>query len=134
MSTALCIAALGGAVLASLPGPLVTLSWTHSVEKTQWREVWRVGEGLLHPVEARVKGTGAGMEPGPDARLRDGWLVWVPNLPPQERILLAASAFTGDHRLCAGGECRALSGWTGPRADGPVELRACRAGEAPARP
>ncbi|MGF7177164.1 DUF1850 domain-containing protein [Azospirillum doebereinerae] len=120
----LCLTALGGALLAALPGPSFTLSWTHSIEKTEWREEWRVEAQRLVPVEARVQGTGAGMEPGPDARQVDGWLVWVPNLPPQDSLTLAASSFTADHRLCAGGDCRPLADWTGRR-DEPVTLRAC---------
>jgi len=120
----LCLTALGGALLAALPGPSFTLSWTHSIKKTEWREEWRVEDGGLLPVEARIKGTGAGMEPGPDARRVDGWLVWTPGLPPQGSLTLAASSFTAEHRLCAGGDCRLLSAWTGRR-DEPVTLRAC---------
>lgn len=125
MTPALCIALVGGSVLASLPGPSFTLSWTHSIEKTEWRESWWIADGRLRMEEARVKGTGAGMEPGPDTRTEGGWLVWTPTLPPQERLVLAASAFTGDHTLCAAGECRPLGGWTGPRPPGPVELSPC---------
>ncbi|MBP2227312.1 hypothetical protein J2847_000592 [Azospirillum agricola] len=125
MSGSLCLTALGGALLAALPGPSFTLSWTHSIEKTEWREEWRVDSGRLVPVEASVRGTGAGMEPGPDARLTaDGWWVWVPGLPPQEGVTLAASSFTADHRLCADGLCKPLADWTGRR-DTAVTLRAC---------
>lgn len=124
-AAALCVALVGGAVLASLPGPSFTLSWTHSIEKTEWRESWRIADGRLHLEQARVKGGGAGVEPGPDAQAEDGWLVWTPSLPPQERVVLAASAFTADHTLCAAEECRPLAAWTGARPPGPVELRAC---------
>ena len=122
----LCLFALGGALLASLPGTDFTLSWTHSIEKTEWHERWSTDSGLLRLVEARIRGTGAGMEPGPGARLTDdGWLAWVPDLPPQDSIALAASGFTGEHRLCAGADCRPLSGWAGV-ADQAVVMRACR--------
>ncbi|KAA0681388.1 DUF1850 domain-containing protein [Roseomonas genomospecies 6] len=126
MSAALCLSALGGAVLAALPGPAFTLSWTHSVEKTEWREDWRIEQGRLVLTEARVKGGGAGMEPPEGARLAGGWWVWAPALPPQERVVLAASSFTPDHTLCAGGECRPLRGWTGGTLPGPLELKPCR--------
>lgn len=131
MSTALCIAALGGAVLAALPGPSFTLSWTHSIEKTEWRESWRIVDHRLVLTEARAKGTGAGMEPAAGARLAGGWLVWTPDLKPQERIVLAASTFTPDHTLCAGADCRPLRAWIGGSASnslefqGPLELRVC---------
>lgn len=123
--SSLCLTALGGALLAALPGPSFTLSWTHSIEKTEWREAWRVEAGRLVLAEARVRGTGAGMEPGPDARRIDGWLVWVPALPPQERVTLAASSVTADHRLCAAGVCKPLGAWTGRRNEA-VTLAACR--------
>lgn len=121
----LCLFALGGALLASLPGGAFTLSWTHSIEKTEWREQWSIDAGRLRLVEARIRGTGAGMEPGPDARMTaDGWMAWRPDLPPQDSVTLAASGFTAEHRLCAGGDCRPLSGWTGI-ADRVITLRAC---------
>ncbi len=129
MSPGLCLAALGGAVLAALPGSSFTLAWTHSVARTEWREDWRAEDGRLVLAEARITGTGAGMEPPADARREGRWWVWVPDLAPQERILLAASAFTDDHTLCAGGLCRPLAAWTGaaPGAapPGPVEIRVC---------
>lgn len=125
MSVALCLSALGGAVLAALPGPAFTLSWTHSVEKTEWREDWRIEAGRLSLTEARVKGTGAGMEPPQGARLADGWWIWVPAVPPLERLVLAASSYTPDHRLCAGGECRPLHGWIGGPVPSPLELKPC---------
>ncbi|WP_448205067.1 DUF1850 domain-containing protein [Azospirillum sp. sgz302134] len=125
MSVSLCLAALGGAVLAALPGPSFTLSWTHSIEKTEWREEWRIADRNLLLTEARVKGTGAGMEPPAGARLSGGWLVWTPDLPPQERIVLAASGFTPDHTLCVGNECRPLHAWIGGPLPSPLELRVC---------
>ncbi|MBK3772835.1 DUF1850 domain-containing protein [Azospirillum brasilense] len=125
MSAALCLSALGGAVLAALPGPAFTLSWTHSVEKTEWREEWRIADGRLVLTEARVKGSGAGMEPPDGARLADGWWVWTPAVPPLERVVLAASIFTPDHELCAGQECRPLHGWIGGPVPSPLELKPC---------
>ena len=120
------MATLAGAVLASVAGTDITLSWTHSVEKTGWREEWRIDGDRLVAVEARVRGTGAGMEPPADARLVDGWWVWRPDLPPLERIVLAASTFTADHTLCVGASCRPLHGWTGPADGQPIVLEPCR--------
>lgn len=124
--SALCVATLAGAVLASIPGSDVVLSWTHSVEKTEWRESWRIDGDRLVPVEARIRSTGAGMEPPADARLVDGWWVWRPDPPPLERIVLAASSFAADHSLCVGGDCRPLHAWTGPAEDRPLVLEPCR--------
>jgi hypothetical protein len=53
-----------------------TLAWTNSVEKVEWQEDWRVTPQGLQLVSARVKGSGAGMEPPPEARLSDGWFQW----------------------------------------------------------
>lgn len=123
--TALCLALAGGALLASIPADHFTLSWTHSVEHTEWREEWRIDGGALVLESARVKGGGAGVEPPPDARLSDGWFVWTPRLPAQARVVLAASSYTAEHRLCVGGTCRALSEWLGGPPAGAVEMRAC---------
>lgn len=122
----LCLALAGAAsVLASIPAERFTLSWTHSVERTEWREDWRVTDSGLVLDTARVKGGGAGVEPPPDARVEAGWVVWQPRLPPQERVVLAASSYTADHRLCVEGACRPLHDWLGSTDDGPVELRPC---------
>lgn len=102
----LCLT-LGGARAAALAGELFTLSWIHSVERTEWREVWRLEPAGLMLVEARVKGSGAGVDPGEGARLADGWWIWTPSLPPQPALTLAVSGATpSGWRLCAqGGAC-----------------------------
>lgn len=123
--SAVCLLTLAGALLATLPGDTVTLSWTHSVEKTEWREVWRAEDGRMVPVEARIRGFGAGMEPPPDARLAGGWMVWRPAAPPSGRLELAASSFAGDHTLCVSGRCRPLREWTGAGWAGPVAVAPC---------
>jgi len=98
-----------GAKAVTLASGLFTLAWTHSVEGTEWREDWRVAPGGLVLVEARVKGSGAGMEPGEGARLEQGWWVWRPGLPPLPELALARSgATTAPWRLCADGACAAL--------------------------
>lgn len=95
------------------------LAWTHSVEKVEWREEWRVEPGRLVLYEASVEGSGAGMEPPPDAVFKDGRYVWHPNIVKDE-VLLARSDFTADWRLCVDGACRDL-----PKEKGQTLLRAC---------
>jgi len=56
-----CVAA-GGLVVA-LATNAFTLAWTHSIEKIRWEEDYRVENGRLRLVEARIAGSGAGMEP-----------------------------------------------------------------------
>jgi hypothetical protein len=126
----LCVYLLGGALLATLPGEVFELRWTHSVARTEWREVWRVApDGALILEEARINGTGAGMEPGEGAWSADGRQVWKPDGPPLPEVTLAASDFTAEHVLCAGEDCRVLSAWTGGIRDAAVTLKGC--GRAP---
>ena len=94
-----------------------TLSWTHSVEKTEWREAWKLTDKGLVVTEARVKGSGAGMDPGEGAVLRDGWWIWQPNQPPVPRLTLAASGATvSPWKLCAGKRCIELGAKLGETA------------------
>ena len=116
--TALCIAGAGLAV--QLAASAFTLSWTHTIEKTRWEEDWRIGPHSLVLVEARVKGSGAGMEPPAGARLRGGFYVWRPELE-REEVVLRRDPHAGDWRLCAGGECATIGTWLGRDAD-PVTL------------
>jgi hypothetical protein len=116
----LCIVAAGKTVTLAVAA--FTLSWTHSVERTRWREDWAITPAGLQIVEARVKGSGAGMEPAEGAVLRDGWWVYVPKLPPQRTLMLAASGATGGGwTLCTAQDCLTI----GATAGAPVELRPC---------
>jgi hypothetical protein len=116
----ICIAA--GGTTAKLAVAAFTLAWTHSVEHVRWEEDWLVAPDGLHLVEARVRGSGAGMEPGPDARLEDGWWRWHPEQPALPELLLAASGATGGGwSLCAANACREL----GAEAGAPIRLAAC---------
>jgi hypothetical protein len=86
-----------------------TLAWTHSVEKIDWQEDWRITGKGLELVQARVKGFGAGMEPPADARLVDGWFQWQPKRAPMPEVVLGNSGAAGEWRLCNDGSCRTLS-------------------------
>lgn len=117
MSGLCMVVAAGLAVLT--PSDHFTLAWTHSVEKVEWREDWRVGSGRLVLDEASVMGSGAGMEPPPEAVLRDGRWTWRPGIVMDE-IVLARSDFTSDWRLCVDGVCGDLK-----KEEGQTRLRAC---------
>jgi hypothetical protein len=113
----LCVAASG--MVLSLAVDSFTLHWTHSVTRGLWWERWEVGAAGLRPVEARITGSGAGMEPPEGAVRVGGAWSFVPTLPPQQEVLLAASGATGDGwHLCAGDNCHAL----GAEAGEPVRL------------
>jgi hypothetical protein len=119
MTALVCIVS-GKAV--AVAASLFTLGWTHSVEKTEWQESWAVmPEGLILQ-EARVQGSGAGMEPGDDARREGDWWVWTPDLPPLPELVLAASGATASGwTLCDADGCRELGG----HKQEPIVLRPC---------
>ncbi len=103
----LCLASAGVVKMLSIAA--FTLVWTHSIEKIDWQEDWRVTPQGLLLVQARVKGSGAGMEPPPGARLVDGWFEWKPERAPMPEVVLGNSAAAGEWRLCDHETCRTLS-------------------------
>lgn len=124
--TGLCLA-LGAAIVA-LGVDTADLRWTHSVQKTEWRETWQATAEGLQLEQAAVQGSGAGMDPGPDAVLRDGFWVWQPKLPPQPELVLTRSAYTGsDWSICpVKSDCRPLGSYfPGIAADQAVTLKPC---------
>lgn len=98
-----------GAKTLAIAVNVFTLSWTHSVQKTLWQERWRVEAGGLRIVEARVEGSGAGMEAGEGAKFDGRFWRWTPNLPLLPQLLLRRSdAVPQGWTLCAAGTCRAI--------------------------
>lgn len=120
----LCFASAG--VLKALQVAAFTLVWTHSVEKVDWQEDWRVAPAGLTLIEARIKGSGAGMEPPPEARLSGGWWRWAPAPVARKEVVLGHSGAAGEWRVCVDGQCNALSELLGqtPDARGTV-MSAC---------
>jgi hypothetical protein len=106
----------GMSTVCLLAGVLYTLAWTHSVEKIEWQEDWRAEGGKLILVEARVQGSGAGMEPGEGAVLKDGVWRWQPRQVLLERVVLTQSPYVAGYLLCSQGTCRPL-GQLAPEAD-----------------
>ena len=85
-----------------------TLAWTHSIERVRWEEDYEVraatvnGEPVLHALMSRVRGSAAGMEPGPDAVLCDGWYHYLHRrlrAVPAGRGLPAAGSLAAQRRL-----------------------------------
>ncbi|MCB1906052.1 MAG: DUF1850 domain-containing protein [Rhodocyclaceae bacterium] len=124
MLTALCLA--GGGLASSIAATLFTLQWIHSVERLAWQEDWRLEGDALVLVEARIRGSGAGMDPPQGAVLRDG--VW--HYRTERRVaalLLSSGGSQPEYVLCAAGECRPITAWLGgPAGDGRIELFPCR--------
>ena len=103
----LCLASAG--VVKTLSVMAFTLVWTHSIEKVDWQEDWRITPQGLQLEQARVKGSGAGMEPPSEARLIDGWFQWQPKRAPMQEVLLGNSGAAGEWRFCMGANCETLS-------------------------
>jgi hypothetical protein len=115
-----------GAVQMLLAGDSFTLAWTHSVEKTRWEEDWNVGLAGLQLVEARIEGSGAGMEP-PQGAVFDGkvWRYHPPLAFVQDQIILARSGATaGAWEICSQGNCQPIPE-SGAADEGPAILKPC---------
>ncbi|WP_322995880.1 DUF1850 domain-containing protein [Castellaniella sp.] len=97
-----------------VPVRAFTLAWTHSIEKIRWEEDYWVqrdasGQAVLVAGQARVLGSGAGMDPPPDAiHHADGWYSYQPQTPPLQVLRLTRSIYTADYDWCVEGHCRPL--------------------------
>lgn len=129
----------------ALPARDLTLAWTHSIERVRWEERYAVvapadtgarcaplPHGALCPTQARVVGSGAGMEPAPHARWRSGGYEWAPAPTPLAALRLMHSVHAADYTLCVDGTCRPLTAWrahagqaAGTSVGGVVRLRPC---------
>jgi len=122
----LCLAAAAWSLV--LPLHAFTLAWTHSIEKIRWEEDYRVEGGLLHLTEARIRGTGAGMEVPEGAVLRNGVWHYRPAVGAVESLRLTRSPYTADYELCWDGACRPMHVMAGPVEETPlVEVFSCAA-------
>lgn len=120
----LCLAA--GGVVATLALSQFTLAWTHSIEKVRWEEDYRIEGAALRLVQARIHGSGAGMEPPAGSRLEHGVWRYRPALAPLPALRLTHSRYAGDYELCTDRGCRRLGDLIAAAGDGAaVELRAC---------
>lgn len=103
----LCLLASGKVTV--IAASAFTLAWTHSVERTAWEEDWKLTSRGLEIVEARVKGSGAGMDPPEGAVLSEGWWHYKPPLAPVKELHLATSGATAPWRLCTTNGCLKIS-------------------------
>ena len=120
----LCLFA--GAKITKLASLAFTLAWTHSVQKTTWEEDWLLTDAGLVITQARVESSGAGMEPGADAKFDGRFWRWRPDLPAMPNLTLNKSEMMPDGwRLCVAGACTNVAG-EGEAADR-VRLSRCPA-------
>ncbi|HMN21693.1 MAG TPA: DUF1850 domain-containing protein [Ottowia sp.] len=102
--------AAGDAGVRFVAASRFTLAWTHSIEKTRWEEDYRVrrdaaGRPGLQLERARIRGSGAGMEPPADAVLRDGWYEYRPAERHAGVLRLTRSIYTADYDWCVAEVC-----------------------------
>ena len=104
------ICLVAGLLLAQF-GDDITLRWTHSVQKTLWEEDYHREGETLRLVEARVQGSGAGMEAPPTAVLDERGWHYVPTLPSLPRVRLWHSSYVPPYAICAATICQPVTAW-----------------------
>ena len=105
----LCIALMTSATTVVLPTDRITLSWNHTVERVPWEEDYAIKNAALVILEARVKRSGAGMEPPSGSIWREGWWHYTPSLGRLPEVILANSAFADGYSICWNFKCRAMN-------------------------
>jgi hypothetical protein len=118
----LCLATASSVFTLSLQS--FTLAWTHSIEKVRWEEDYRVVGNRLEATEARVQGSGAGMEPPPGAILKDGWWHYTPQQAWHDELRLTRSPYTSDYELCFAMRCQSLA-QLAPQRNGVTRVYPC---------
>ena len=121
MAIGLCLSAVG--VWVAL-GAHVTLSWTHSIQKSPRLETYDAQYGQMVLTEARISDTGAGMEP-PDNATFDGH-VWIyhPNRGVSE-VRLQHSPYVTPYTVCTDTGCKPLPDWLPLQATDTAVLKTC---------
>ena len=124
---ALCL--MAGGLQVEFPADRFTLRWQHSIEKIDWEEDYILAGAWLFLTSARVRGSGAGMEPPSGAFYDKG--VWqyrpAPDMRWTRQLLLTRSEFARDYEICVAGTCQPLSRWI-PVAAGTTVVAPCQRG------
>ena len=124
MSGGLCL--IVGLLVAPL-GDAVMLRWTHSIQKVAWEEDYRRAGNTLQLVSARVRGTGAGMEPPPDAVFRDGAWHYTPSVQSLPGVILSHTPYAPPYIVCNDTLCQPVTAWLpGLSETATIELAPCR--------
>ena len=106
IASALCIVV--GTALVSVPAHRFTLRWQHTVEKIAWEEDYIVAGEWFYLSGARVRGSGAGMEPPTNAvKLGETWGF--------RQAAMNSVAMRMGFRVQASGAPSFLNGDAGPR-------------------
>lgn len=122
-ATALCL--LAGTFHVQIATQSFTLRWQHSIEKILWEEDYLITDRGLFLSEARVRGSGAGMEPPAGAILEQGVWHYRPKSVWNNSLVLARSEFVQDYEICLREGCHPLSTWI-PVNAGATTLSPCK--------
>jgi hypothetical protein len=127
MSWLLALCLVAGEFHAEIPVHQFTLSWQHSIEKIDWEEDYVVAGDWLYLSSARIRGSGAGMEPPPGSFFYKG--VWhyqpAPAMRWTQNLLLTRSEFARDYDICINGQCKPMSHWV-PVSAGNTSAKPCK--------
>lgn len=119
---ALCLVA--GSTQVVIPTHSFTLRWQHSIEKIDWEEDYLIAGDWLYLSSARVRGSGAGMEPPADSFYANGVWHYRPLLRWNQSLILTRSEIVRDYDLCLDGQCQPLADWV-PVSAGNTVIKAC---------
>jgi hypothetical protein len=119
-----CLLAMGATI--KLGTMALTLGWTHSVEKIRWEEDYRLTPAGIVVTQDRLQGTGAGMEPPPDATFDGKWWRYDPHMKPLPQVVLRRSGMTvSDWDVCIEGVCKPMGTYLPDKKADPVTLTTC---------
>lgn len=121
----ICVAlAASSVVLLRLPDR-ITIAWEHTVEKVRWEEDYERQDSRLVLTEARVRGTGAGMDIPDDAVFSNGVWRYRPALSSLEQITLSNGLLPLGYDVCVNARCTRLRELIGDE-DRRLTISACR--------
>jgi hypothetical protein len=103
-----------------LPLQAFTLSWTHSIEKIRWDEDYQIVGHKMEIVDARIRGSGAGMDPPDGAVLKNGVWHYKPAIGALPTMELARSPYVADYTICWDNKCHPMAEVVGSVKRSPV--------------
>ena len=122
----ICLLAAGATI--RLGTVALTLAWTHSIEKIRWEEDYRATPSGIVVTQDRIQGTGAGMEPPPDAKFDGTWWRYDPHMKPLPEVVLRRSGTTvSDWQVCIASGCKPMADYLPDKKADPVTMALCPA-------
>ncbi len=104
----ICVALAASSVMLLRLPDRITLAWEHSVEKVRWEEDYERQDAGLVLTEARVRGTGAGMDIPDGAVFVGGVWRYRPDLSPLTQITITNVRLPLGYDVCVAAKCTRL--------------------------